>query len=111
MRKWKVVVTDWEYADLRYEEQVLGCEEILLVPAQCRTEEDVIAACRDADALINQYAPISRKVIESLEKCKVITRYGVGVNTIDLQAATEKESVSPMFLITAWMRWPITPWP
>ncbi|MFD2368713.1 C-terminal binding protein [Brevibacillus sp. GCM10020057] len=89
-RKWKVVVTDWEYADLRYEEQVLASEHITLVPAQCRTEEDVIAACRDADALINQYAPITRKVIEQLQNCKVITRYGVGVNTIDLQAATEK---------------------
>lgn len=89
-KKWKVVVTDWEYADLRYEEQVLGCDQIELVPAQCRTEEEVIAACRDADALINQYAPLSRRVIESLEKCKVITRYGVGVNTVDLQAATEK---------------------
>jgi D-3-phosphoglycerate dehydrogenase len=90
LQKWKVVVTDWEYADLRYEEQVLNRERIELVPAQCRTEDELIAACRDADALINQYAPISRKVIESLEKCKVITRYGVGVNTVDLQAATEK---------------------
>ncbi|MFM1654732.1 NAD(P)-dependent oxidoreductase, partial [Brevibacillus sp. B_LB10_24] len=90
MRKWKVVVTDWEFADLRYEEQVLDSEQIELVPAQCRTEEDVIAACRDADALINQYAPISRKVIERLEACRVITRYGVGVNTVDLPAATEK---------------------
>ncbi|USG67367.1 C-terminal binding protein [Brevibacillus ruminantium] len=90
MRKWKVVVTDWEYADLRYEEQVLSSEQIELVAVQCRTEEEVIAACRDADALINQYAPISRKVIENLSNCKVITRYGVGVNTIDLGAATEK---------------------
>lgn len=90
MQKWKVVVTDWEYADLRYEEQVLDRERIELVPAQCRTEEEVIAACRDADALINQYAPITRKVIDSLEKCRVITRYGVGVNTVDLEAATEK---------------------
>jgi len=90
VRKWKVVVTDWEYADLRYEEQMLDKELIDLVPAQCRTEEEVIEACRDADGLINQYAPLSRRVIEQLENCKVITRYGVGVNTVDLQAATEK---------------------
>ncbi|MDF2680163.1 MAG: D-3-phosphoglycerate dehydrogenase [Brevibacillus sp.] len=89
-KKWRVVVTDWEYTDLRYEEEVLESERITLVPAQCRTEEEVIAACRDADAVINQYAPLSRKVIENLENCQVITRYGVGVNTVDLQAATEK---------------------
>lgn len=90
MPTWKAVVTDWEYADLRYEERVLGRAGIELVPAQCRTEAEVIEACRDADAIINQYAPISRRVIESLEKCRVITRYGVGVDTIDLDAATEK---------------------
>jgi D-3-phosphoglycerate dehydrogenase len=91
MKKWKVVVTDCEYEDLRFEENVmLPHKQIELVSAQCKTEEDVISACRDADALINQYAPISRKVIEALDNCKVITRYGVGVNTIDLDAATEK---------------------
>jgi D-3-phosphoglycerate dehydrogenase / 2-oxoglutarate reductase len=90
LSKWKVVVTDWEYQDLRYEEKVLGHEKIELVPAQCKTEEDVIQACREADGIINQYAPVSRKVIQSLKRCKVIARYGVGVNTIDLDAATEK---------------------
>lgn len=90
MKKWKVVVTDWEYADLRFEEDVLRHEQIELIPAQCRTEDDMIEVCRDADAIINQYAPLSRRVIEALDHCKVITRYGVGVNTIDLDAATEK---------------------
>jgi D-3-phosphoglycerate dehydrogenase len=78
VNKWKVVVTDYEYADLRYEEEGLRSEQIELVPAQCRTEEEVIAACRDADALINQYAPISAKVIAELRNCKVITRYRHG---------------------------------
>jgi D-3-phosphoglycerate dehydrogenase len=90
MKKWKVVVTDYEYADLRYEEEVLRHDQIEFIPAQCRSEEEVIAICRDADALINQYAPISASVIAALENCKVITRYGVGVDPIDLEAATEK---------------------
>lgn len=60
------------------------------MPAQCRTEEELIEACKDADGLLNQYAQLTRRVIESLDKCKVIGRYGVGVNTVDLQAATDK---------------------
>ncbi|MFS8514741.1 MAG: C-terminal binding protein, partial [Planifilum fulgidum] len=52
--------------------------------------EEVIAACRDADAILNQYAPLGRRVVEALNRCRVIVRYGVGVNTIDLAAATEK---------------------
>ncbi|MFN7250423.1 MAG: C-terminal binding protein [Anaerobacillus sp.] len=86
----KVVVTDYEYKSLATEQEVLKEIGIELTTAQCRTEEDVIEACKDADGLINQYAPITRKVIEKLEKCKVIARYGVGVNTIDVDAATEK---------------------
>lgn len=90
LSKFKVVVTDYEYANLDQEHGVFKDMDVEFVPSQCRTEEDVIEACKDADGLLNQYAPISRKVIENLDNCKVIARYGVGVNTVDLEAATEK---------------------
>lgn len=90
MAKFKVVVTDYEYDSMELEREVLEKAGAEMVLAQCRTEEEVIEAARDADGIINQYAPISRKVIESLENCKVISRYGIGVNTVDLEAATEK---------------------
>ncbi|WP_174729116.1 C-terminal binding protein [Mesobacillus harenae] len=90
MSRFKVLVTDFEYDTFAPEQEVLDKLGIELTFAQCRTEDEVIEAAKDADALINQYAPISRKVIESLEKCKVISRYGIGFNTIDVDAATEK---------------------
>lgn len=90
MSQFKVVVTDYEYSTFAPEEAVLDKLGIKLTFEQCKTEDDVIAACKDADALINQYAPITRKVIEQLDNCKVISRYGVGFNTIDVDAATEK---------------------
>lgn len=89
MSKFKVVITDYEFATLAPEEEILKTVDAELIRAQCRTEEEVIEAAKDADALINQYAPISRKVIESLPNLKVVSRYGVGVNTIDVDAATE----------------------
>lgn len=89
MTKFKVVVTDFEYESLQPEIDVLSELDVELVKAQCKTEEEVIEACKDADGMINQYAPITRKVIENLTQCKVIARYGVGVNTIDVDAATE----------------------
>ncbi|XKE82359.1 C-terminal binding protein [Oceanobacillus kapialis] len=76
--------------DLRYEENILNHDDIELVKMQCTTEEEVIEACKNADGIINLYAPLSRKVIDELKNCKVITRYGVGVDTVDIQAATEK---------------------
>jgi D-3-phosphoglycerate dehydrogenase / 2-oxoglutarate reductase len=90
MKKFKVVVTDYEFQTLAPEQEVLSSLNVDFVAVQCRTEEEVIAACKDADAIINQYAPVSAKVIANLENCKVISRYGVGVNTVDVDAATQK---------------------
>ncbi|GAI24200.1 unnamed protein product, partial [marine sediment metagenome] len=63
------------------------------VLAYCNTEDEVIEAAKDADGIINQYAPITRRVIESLKRCKVIARYGVGVDNIDVEAATEHKII------------------
>lgn len=90
MGKYKVVVTDYEFQTLAPEKEVLSSIDADFIAVQCRTEEEVIRECRDADAILNQYAPVSKRVIEKLERCKVIARYGVGVNTIDLEAATAK---------------------
>lgn len=89
MSKLKVYVTDYEYASLQ--EEINEIEKIgaELIPCQCKTEDDVIVACADAAGLLDQYAPITRRVIESLPNLKVVARYGVGVNTVDLEAATE----------------------
>ena len=90
MGQYKVVITDYEYASLAEEEREIAAIGADLVPTQCKTEEELIATCKDADGLLNQYAELTRNVIEKLDRCKVIARYGVGVNTIDLEAATEK---------------------
>ncbi|MFC0557435.1 C-terminal binding protein [Halalkalibacter alkalisediminis] len=94
MSKFKVVVTDYEYSTLAPEQDVLSeVDGVEFIAVQCQTEDEVIKAAKDADALINQYAPITRKVIENLPKLKIVSRYGVGVNTIDIDAATENDVI------------------
>lgn len=58
--------------------------------AECETSDDVIEQAHDADAIINQYAPIDESVLTALERCKIVVRYGVGVDTVDLEAASRK---------------------
>jgi D-3-phosphoglycerate dehydrogenase len=88
--KFRVVITDFEYDSLLIEQEIMDRADADFVTAQCRTEDEVIAAVQGADGILNQYAPITEKVIENLHNCKVISRYGVGVNTIDLDSATRK---------------------
>jgi D-3-phosphoglycerate dehydrogenase len=88
-KKLKIVITDCDHPSVEIEKKILNEIEPELILETCRTEEDVIAVAADADGIINQYAPITRRVIESLKRCKVIARYGVGVDNIDVEVATE----------------------
>ena len=56
----------------------------------CETEDEIINATRDADFLITFKKPVTRKVIEKLNKCKIIFNVGTGYEAIDLAAATEQ---------------------
>lgn len=88
--KFKVVITDAEYPSFDTEKKVLSKLNVELIKFQCKTEEDLIRNCKDADAIINQYTKITSRVIEKLDNAKIITRYGIGVDNIALDAATKK---------------------
>lgn len=62
--------------------------EIVVHPS--KTEDEITEALRDADAVLAWTTPITRRVIEAMAKCKVIVRYGVGVDNVDVDAASER---------------------
>ncbi len=90
MTKLRAVITDHGFANLRHEEAILAAAGVELIVAQAKTPEAVIAAASDADALLVQWAPINAAVIAGLKQCKVIVRYGIGVDNVDLAAAKAK---------------------
>ncbi len=92
MAKYKVVITDFGSPENEIEDAELRASglDYELVRLQASTAEQLLPAVKDADALIVQWAKIDRQVIEALEKCKVISRYGIGVDMIDLKAAGER---------------------
>ena len=92
-KKFKIIITDCDHPSVEIEKKILSEINPELTLETCKTEEDVIAVAADADGIINQYAPITRRVIESLKRCKVIARYGVGVDNIDVEAATEHKII------------------
>lgn len=85
----RVVITDSDLGNGDLEREELdGIAELTV--GDCKTEEQIIQIARGADGLLVQHAPITRKVIESLERCRRIARYGIGFDTIDVEAATER---------------------
>lgn len=85
----KVVLTDYVWESLDVEKKTLaGLAD--LIPLQTKKPDEFIAAAKDCDALLNTYAgPITADVMAQMPKCKIIARYGIGVDTIDLEAATK----------------------
>jgi D-3-phosphoglycerate dehydrogenase len=84
-----VAVTDYVFPSLDPERAVLGPLGAELRPQQCRSEEEIIALAQDADAVLNCYAKMTARVIENLKRCRIIARYGIGVDNVDLAAATK----------------------
>ncbi len=89
----KVVVTmtlPQHHFDTPYEEETLGkLGAEVIKHKRCETEDEVIAACQDADAVLNVFEPFSRRVIEKLTKCKIISKLGTGLDGTDVKAATD----------------------
>ena len=59
------------------------------ITSPCQTEEEIVDAAGEADFILTFKKPITRKVIEQLEQCRMIYNIGTGYETIDLEAATE----------------------
>ncbi|MCX6029277.1 MAG: C-terminal binding protein [Chloroflexi bacterium] len=91
MSPFKVVITDFGDADNDLEAAVLHGSglDINIVRLQTKVPEELIPHVADADAVIVQWASVNRKVIEAMTRCKVISRYGIGVDMVDLQAAAD----------------------
>jgi D-3-phosphoglycerate dehydrogenase len=83
-----VVITDCDHDNIDPEKKVFAEAGVGVRLARCRTASEVIEEAREADAIIIQYAPIDESVLAALERCRVVVRYGVGVDTVDVEAAS-----------------------
>jgi D-3-phosphoglycerate dehydrogenase len=86
----RVVYTDFGFENVDTERALITAAGGQLVESSCTTVADVIDACKDADAVLVQWAPMPKEVIESLSKCRLIVRVGIGVDNVDLDAAAQK---------------------
>jgi D-3-phosphoglycerate dehydrogenase len=83
-----VVVTDHGFPDLDGERRILGPLGATVEEAPSDPPEAFLASLKGADALLVQFASIDAATLAALDRCRVIVRYGIGVDSIDLVAAT-----------------------
>ena len=90
MSKYVVTVTDCRHSSYEIEKRILESIDAELQLRNCQTEEELIEACAESDAILLDSAPMTKKVISSLHKCKIINRYGVGFDNLDVEACTNQ---------------------
>jgi D-3-phosphoglycerate dehydrogenase len=86
----KVAVTDHTFPSLDIESRMLEPLGCTISVGQCRQPAELIEFLRGADYIITQFAPLNADVISSLSDAKLIVRYGIGVDNVDLAAAAKK---------------------
>ncbi len=87
----RVAITDYTFESLDIEKQVLEPLGLTVDGAQCSTPSQLIEFLQDADYVITQFAPVDETVIKAMQKARVIVRYGIGVDNVDLVAAQQQD--------------------
>lgn len=86
----KIVMLDRMGTDFTHEKKVFREEGATFVVTYFKDAEDLRSIVRDADILMFNDATISADIIDALDRCKMIIRYGIGYDNVDLEAAGKK---------------------
>jgi len=86
---YKVVITD-TMKPVTPEELVFKAHGIPLIYGDCKTENELIEFTQDADGIVSVLTPMTAKVINTLKKCQIIVRRGIGYDIVDTKAAAAK---------------------
>ncbi|WP_432827353.1 C-terminal binding protein [Dactylosporangium sp. CA-092794] len=82
------MIADSDFGDVDIERAIAEEAGFALRAQQCKSEEEVVRYGRDADGILTQYAHIGSAAMDRLPNCRVIARYGTGVDIVDVDAAT-----------------------
>lgn len=88
MQRPSIAVSDSVFPNLDPVREVLSQIGAELQMAASPTPEAIMAVARDADALMVTYAKVSAEMIHQMRRCRIISRFGIGVDNVNIPAAT-----------------------
>lgn len=90
MAQFQVAVSDIVFPNLDRASAVLSTIGAQLRLAEEPKPEAIMRVAKDADALLATYAKITAEMIRQMTRCRIISRFGIGVDNVDIPAATER---------------------
>jgi D-3-phosphoglycerate dehydrogenase / 2-oxoglutarate reductase len=88
MPKFRVLLTDYAWPDLDIERKSLDEIDAQLVVAEMQDPAALAALAADVDAIMTNWAKVPAVVIQAATKCRIVARLGIGLDNIDVAAAT-----------------------
>jgi D-3-phosphoglycerate dehydrogenase len=86
--RWRVLLTDHPWPDLAVERSLLEPHGIEVVDAPHGDEETLTRLAADVDAIAVCWARVTERVIAAAPHCRIVARMGIGLDNIDVAAAT-----------------------
>jgi D-3-phosphoglycerate dehydrogenase len=87
---YKVVMTLFRYPGIPSSEEAYQKLGATFSHTPCNGEEEIMAATMDCDVAISAMQPYTRRVIENMQRCRLISVIGIGYEGVDIEAATER---------------------
>ncbi len=86
----QAVITDSTFGSFEIEERILTPLGCALTSRQCKTADELVTLTAHADFVLTQFAPITADVIGEMRRARMIVRYGIGVDNVDVAAARDR---------------------
>ena len=86
----RILITDRAWPDCKIERDVLRHSDAVIVEAPDSSMETLCALAADVDIIGSCWAPVTAEVIEAATRCRLICRFGIGLDNIDVDAATRR---------------------
>jgi D-3-phosphoglycerate dehydrogenase len=90
MSKYRVLLTDYAWPDLEVERSILAECDAKVVVASATDTATLVKLAPEADAIMTNWVDVRAPVIDAATKCKIIARFGIGIDCVDVERATER---------------------
>jgi len=88
MSRFRVVLIEHGYSTVEHERQIISAAGGEFIDAECLPLPEALRLCQEAEGVLCRRSEITAPMLQSFRRCKILVRYGVGTDNVDVNAAT-----------------------
>src|SRR5215510_6034409 len=90
MSRFRVVLVEHGYSSVEHERQIFSAAGGEFIDAESLPLPEALRLCREVDGILCRRLVVSAAMIQEFSRCKILVRYGVGTDNVDMDAATAR---------------------